>query len=513
MLAQAEKLLLSGDLNGSKTYAIRACEADHSLVDHAELILAVADTLVAGESRIRGTTSDLPDWYAVLRLVRLTHNPELVATQYSRLALLLNPSRNRYPYSEQAFRLISDAWYVLSDPSRKTLYDRELHLSQFGQLGQLGFQLFNQTPQSQSQSPQHHQQQSQSPQHPNQNQTVSFQNQQLPFQLHQPHFAQAVQTQSQPQQQRSQFDQQLLQEQQQASWRQQVGQEHSSGSSGDWKRPVEEVRLINLNNATERVQSSRRFAEPERPPSRSFEGSSHRTPSTELTWASKPTPVSEPVRHSEPVPWQYSEPARQYQLSTSTIPSPPAPAPVSQPTHVFNQTPPPEQTPKSGAARTDSEPEVSSFWTTCPYCYVLYEYPVIYEESVLKCQTKSCRRAYQAVKVPSPPPVAEEDSYYCCWGFYPIGFSEVVTKIPVTGLHTKIPVSDLPKSAPKKPSPKVYYYDDEEEDDDSYIGSDPSEDDDDDDWLMNGTKRRKNVKQSKAKATTKPKRQKVIEVD
>jgi len=197
----------------------------------------------------------------------------------------------------------------------------------------------------------------------------------------------------------------------------------------------------------------------------------------------------------------------------STIPSPPAPAPVAPPTHLFNQTPPPEQSPKSGAARTDSEPEVSSFWTTCPYCYVLYEYPIIYEESVLKCQTKSCRRAYQAVKVPSPPPVAEEDSYYCCWGFYPIGFSEVVTKIPVTGLHTKIPVSDLPKSAPKKPSPKVYYYDDEEEDDDSYIGSDPSEDDDDDDWLMNGTKRRKNVKQSKAKATTKPKRQKVIEVD
>ncbi|CAE5962358.1 unnamed protein product [Arabidopsis arenosa] len=603
MLAQAEKLLLSGDLNGSKTYAIRACEADHSLVDHAELILAVADTLIAGESRIRGTTSDLPDWYAVLRLVRLTHNPELVATQYSRLAVLLNPSRNRFPYSEQAFRLISDAWYVLSDPSRKTLYDRELHLSQFGQLGQLGFQLFNQTPQSQSQSPQHHQQQSQSPQHPNQNQTMSFQNQQLPFQLHQPHFAQAVQTQSQSQQQqqqRSQFDQQLLQEQQQASWRQQFGQEQSSGSSSDWKRPVEEERLINLNNATERVQSSRRFSEPERPPSRSFEGSSHRTPSTDLTWASKPTPVSESVRQSEPVPWQYSEPARQYQSSSrsseaaqlsllpsvsvsphasqptrsnqshavskpqpppntskpmpvsqppttskplpvsqpplvfqstrpsqppaassspsqlppvfnsaqsfqpptvsttpspvpaaSTIPSPAAPAPVSQPTRVFNQTPTAEQTPKSGDARSDSEPEVPSFWTTCPYCYVLYEYPVIYEERVLKCQTKSCRRAYQAVKVPSPP-VTEEDSYYCCWGFYPIGFSEV----------TKIPVSGLPKSAPKKPSPKVYYYDDEEEDDDSYIDSDPSEDDDDDDWLMNGTKRRKNVKQSKAKAST-----------
>ncbi|ESQ29001.1 hypothetical protein EUTSA_v10023288mg [Eutrema salsugineum] len=782
-LATAEKLLLTGDLNGSKTYAIRACEADHSLVDHAELILAVADTLIAGESRIRGSTADLPDWYAVLRLVRLTHNPELVATQYSRLAVLLNPSRNRFPYSDQAFRLISDAWYVLSDPSRKALYDRELHLSQFGQLGQLGFQLFNQPP-PQSPSPQHQQE---SPQH-------HQQSQQLPFQLHQqtqqhPHFAQ-------PPQQKSQFDQQLMQsqEQQQVSWRQQFGQEQQSGSSTsgrDWKLPVEEERLINLNNATERVQPSRRFHEPDRSSSgrSSFEASSHRTPSTDLTWPSKPTQTSEHV------PWQSSEPARQFQQSRSmeaaqlsllpsvsdqpslsqqsrstqshavskpqplskpfsvsqptptakpfpvsqpppasskplpvfqppknskpfpvsqpsstskpflvsqtppaskplpvsqppitskplpvsqppitskpfpvshqpitskplpvsqpppasnpfpvsqpsiaskplpvsqppitskplpvsqppptskplsvsqppttskplpisqpppttsnpfpvsqppqqafqsTAPSQPPeassshssmppvfsstqpfqpppvstttssqvpvvstnpspPPPVSQPSWVPDQTPATEQSPENGTARSDSDPKVPSFWTTCPYCFVLYEYPNHYEESVLQCQTKSCRRAFQVVKVPSPPQIAEEDSYYCCWGFYPIGFAEI-TKSPVNDLPksaprafpevTKIPFTYIPNSAPRKPSPKVHFYDDEEDDDDddddnSYIDSDSSEDEDDgdDDWLMNGTKKRKNVKQSKQKAPTKPKLgrpRKVIEVD
>ncbi|KAF8081010.1 hypothetical protein N665_0910s0011 [Sinapis alba] len=704
-LVTAQKLLLSGDLNGSKTYAIRACEADHSLVDPAELILAVADTLIAGETRIR---ADLPDWYAVLRLVRLTHNPELVATQYSRLAVLLNPSRNRFPYSDQAFRLISDAWYVLSDPSRKALYDREVHLSQFGQLGQLGFQLLNQPPQSpQEESPQH--------------QTVSYHNpQQLPFQLHQhSHF-------SQPQEQRSQFNQQQVMQQQ-------FGQEQSemmrsggsSSSSGrDWRLPLEEERSINLNAATERVQPSRRFHDQER----SYEEASSRRapPSTDLTWSSKPTPTSEPIAlqsssqfhpprsnqaaqlsllslvsdqpnqtHSiskpqpvsklfpmsqpssnplagtglreAPRPFavskqpatskpfsgsQSSQKSKPFAVSQRSLNSNPFPVseppqrtsnpfPVSQPpqtssnpfrvsqpqptsrpipvsqlhppsassnaflvsqqpttskpmpvTHrphhafqsashlqppeasggpsslppIFNSsqsfqpqrvstTPPPvpvasttpspipvastnpsppqatgvpnqtqhtEQTPNS-----DSNPKVPSFWTTCPYCFVLYEYPNLYEESVLKCQTKSCRRAFQAVKVPSPPPVTEKDSYYCCWGFYPIGFAETA-KLPVPRgftVHdlyrsgfTGFPVYDIPRTAPKKASRKVYY--NEDEDDGEYIDSDPSEeeedDDDDDDWRMYGTKRRKKVKQSKQKALTKPKLgrpRKVIVVD
>ncbi|CAH8321573.1 unnamed protein product [Eruca vesicaria subsp. sativa] len=758
-LITAQKLLLSGDLNGSKTYAIRACEADHSLVDPAELILAVADTLIAGESRIR---ADLPDWYAVLRLVRLTHNPELVATQYSRLAVLLNPSRNRFPYSDQAFRLVSDAWYVLSDPSRKALYDREVHLSQFGQLGQLGFQLLNQPPPPES-SPQQ-QQQEESPQH----QTVSYQNQ-LPFQLHQ-HFGQ-------PQEQRAQFssnNQQVMQQQFGQEQGEMIRSGGSSSSSGrDWRLPVEEERSINLNNATERVQPSRRFHDQERSSSgRSYEeASSQRAPnppSTDLTWASKPTPTSEPIalQHasqfqaprsnqaaqlsllslvsdqpsvsqqnraaqtqtqthsvSKPQPVsklfpmsqpssnplagtglreaprpfavskqptaskpfsgsqssQKSKPFATSQPPTTSKPSgvsqrslnsnpfpvsePPRtsnPFPVSQPTpntkaslvsqppqtssnpfrvsqqppssrpvpvsqpqqppsssnpflvsqpttaskplpgsqqptvskpmqvtqpsqqafqstshsqppeasggpspqpHIFNSaqsfqpqpvsiTPPPvpavsttpsqvpvgstnpsppqptgvtnqtqhnEQTPSS-----DSNQKVASFWTTCPYCFVLFEYPNMYEESVLKCQTKSCRRAFQAVKVPSPPPVAEEDSYYCCWGFYPIGFAETAKApvhdlprgFPVHDLHNRsgfpVPVYNIPRTVPKKAARKVYYNEDEE--DDEYIDSDPSEDDDDDDdWHVSGIKKRKNVKQSKQKASTRPR--KVIVVD
>jgi hypothetical protein len=67
------------------------------------------------------------------------------------------------------------------------------------------------------------------------------------------------------------------------------------------------------------------------------------------------------------------------------------------------------------AARTPN------FWTACPYCYHLYEFPRVYEGCCLRCQ--NCQRAYHAAVVPSlPPMVPGKDEYYCCWGFFPMGF-------------------------------------------------------------------------------------------
>lgn len=119
----AEKLLTARDLVGSKTFAIRARESDPKL-EPAEQILAVADTLIAGETRI----NNQHDWYSILQLVRQTPDVEIIATQYRRLALLLHPQRNKLPFADQAIRLVQDAWSVLSNPSKKALYDNELSL-------------------------------------------------------------------------------------------------------------------------------------------------------------------------------------------------------------------------------------------------------------------------------------------------------------------------------------------------------------------------------------------------
>ena len=120
----AEKLLAGRDLVGSKTFAIRARDAE-PLLEAAEQILAVADTLIAGEKRIDGGDRD---WYAVLQLPHLADDPDLVAAHYRRLAVLLNPHRNRLSFADHAMKLVSDAWSVLSNPSKKSLYDNELVL-------------------------------------------------------------------------------------------------------------------------------------------------------------------------------------------------------------------------------------------------------------------------------------------------------------------------------------------------------------------------------------------------
>lgn len=124
-LVTSKELLASSDFKGAKSLAIRACEDDPSRTHAADYIIAICDTLLAGESTVED--SKLPDWYAVLRLDnRLTQSLERVAVQYRRLALLLNPTVNRLPFADRALELVSDAWRVLSDPPRKSSYDREL---------------------------------------------------------------------------------------------------------------------------------------------------------------------------------------------------------------------------------------------------------------------------------------------------------------------------------------------------------------------------------------------------
>lgn len=72
-LVTSEKLLASSDLQGARRFAIRACETDPTRAEAADYILAICDILLAGETRLGD--SNLPDWYAVLRLGRLAQNP------------------------------------------------------------------------------------------------------------------------------------------------------------------------------------------------------------------------------------------------------------------------------------------------------------------------------------------------------------------------------------------------------------------------------------------------------
>ncbi|CAL5358274.1 hypothetical protein CsSME_00048117 [Camellia sinensis var. sinensis] len=257
-LGIAEKLLAGGDLVGSKTFAIRARDSDPSSLDAADQILAVVDTLIAGEKRI----NNQHDWYAILELARYTRDPDIIAAQYRRLAILLNPHRNRLAFADQAFKLVSDAWSVLSNPPKKTLYDNELVLY-------------------------------------------------------------------------SKLDSAIGREQQ---------QHHDEQSDHHFEQP------------TPQAQQQQQHA------------ASRKSPRTRNS--NKDKNVAE----------------------------------------------------ESEIDDDNNDEECSTFWTACPYCYNMYEFPGVYEECSLRCM--NCHRAFHGTKIFAPPPIIEgKEAYFCCWGFYPLGIS------------------------------------------------------------------------------------------
>ncbi|EXB57292.1 Chaperone protein DnaJ [Morus notabilis] len=340
-LGTAEKLLAARDLLGAKSFAIRVREAYPRLLDSsaADDVVAVADTLLAGELRI----NNQPDWYAILQLPRYTNNLELVATQYRRLALLLNPHRNRLPHSDDAFRLITEAWSVLSNPSKKVFYDNELNMFARFEFGAGSTQLHER---QFLQRNQHYIQQNQNlNQNLNQNQihfpptpTPPPQQQQQQQQHQQQQFPQPPQFQPLPQQQ------------------QQTGRNSPRSKEINEERP-------NLNNVAESTRSARPIE-------------------------------STPPRQTPEKTTPQTRPAESILISRAADTS----------------------TRTSGQVEHDGE----SFWTACPYCYILYEYPKVYEDCVLRCQ--KCKRAFHAAVIPSPPLSGKEETYYfCCWGFFPLG--------------------------------------------------------------------------------------------
>jgi curved DNA-binding protein CbpA len=83
-------------------------------------MISTLDVHLASESKIDGES----DWYRILSLTTWADEEE-VKKQYRKLALQLHPDKNKSVGAEAAFKLISEAWSVLSDKSRKMLYDQK----------------------------------------------------------------------------------------------------------------------------------------------------------------------------------------------------------------------------------------------------------------------------------------------------------------------------------------------------------------------------------------------------
>ncbi|KAB5548328.1 hypothetical protein DKX38_011734 [Salix brachista] len=421
-------------------FAIRSRESDPRLYRIADQIIAVADTLLAGDLCVEN--NNYYDYYAILQLGRFTPDLELIANQYRKLALLLNPTSNRLLFADQAFRLVSEAWLILSNPAKKAMYDHELQLSQLGLLVTQHLP----TPPFQQQPPS-----APEPIRP----VPLFTTPRMPDSMPESSFL----FPAQPKPVESPRPQTQQRNHPEPAWRQ--PQQMPTKQSTPQKKPTEPPKQPTLlKTAPETPKQPTLLKTAPEPPKQSTPSKTPKDP----TW---PEVVIGLAR---------STPKRSATDSTRRVTKPIA------------------------RKASESEPEVPSFWTACPYCYIMYEYPKAYEECILRCQ--SCRRAFHAVMVPAPP-LTGKDTCFCCWGFFPLGFSGNNEKgangfgsnwSPFSAIFgTPFQAGDAVDSGGKmysKPKQKVIYKDD------VYIDiSDPSEDESDsgDAWDRNMGKKAKKM--------------------
>lgn len=396
-LGIAEKLLMGHDLVGSKTFAIRARDSDPRL-EAADQILAIADTLLAAEKQVVGNNgAQQPDFYAILQLVRFVQDTDHIASQYRRLAVMLNPHQNRFPYSDHAFQLVNDAWAVLSNPMRKAMYDAELDFPPQQEMNTIGFDLEQQ-----------HQQQQQE-QH-------NF------FTID--HFG--------PDHEQELPDPDTFQTREERSH-----QQHNFLS----QNPVRSVpeQFFQHHEQEQLFQPKVQFTsaphQQTQPPPQPSPPQPHMQPPTPpppaappqppLSWPQAP-PLSQPqqLQRTQQQQQEQQQPRQEIQqeeqqpesLEQNSVQ---LPTQVNRNNGVMEEEVETETETETEAENTDKSP---TFWTACPFCFYMYEYPKVYADCTLRCD--HCKRAFQAVSISSPPSMAEgQEPYFYCWGYFPLGIS------------------------------------------------------------------------------------------
>ncbi|KAI3471205.1 hypothetical protein Pfo_027868 [Paulownia fortunei] len=114
----AEGKLEQKDFVGAKKFALKA-QTLYPGLDGISQMLTTLDVYVSAENKVSGEV----DWYGVLGL-NPSADDETIKKQYRKLALMLHPDKNNSIGADGAFKLISEAWSLLSDKAKRLAYNQ-----------------------------------------------------------------------------------------------------------------------------------------------------------------------------------------------------------------------------------------------------------------------------------------------------------------------------------------------------------------------------------------------------
>ncbi|CAH1430218.1 unnamed protein product [Lactuca virosa] len=123
----AEKKLSDKDFPGAKKFILKAQNLYPSL-DGISQMLTTLDVYIASENKISGEV----DWYGILG-ANPNDDEETIRKHYRKLALLLHPDKNKSVGADGAFKLLSEAWSLLSDKAKRSSYNQRRSMRAFQQ--------------------------------------------------------------------------------------------------------------------------------------------------------------------------------------------------------------------------------------------------------------------------------------------------------------------------------------------------------------------------------------------
>ncbi|KAJ4810261.1 hypothetical protein LUZ62_022827 [Rhynchospora pubera] len=115
----AKKKFEQRDFNGAKRFALKA-QTLFPPLDGISLFITTIDVHLMAESMV----GDEKDWYAIMSLSPSSDDSTL-KKQYRNLALQLHPDKNKFPGAECAFKLVTNAFNVLKDKSKRQMFDKK----------------------------------------------------------------------------------------------------------------------------------------------------------------------------------------------------------------------------------------------------------------------------------------------------------------------------------------------------------------------------------------------------
>ncbi|EXB72448.1 Curved DNA-binding protein [Morus notabilis] len=123
----AEKKFTEGNYAGAKKFALKAQNL-YSELEGLPQMLTTLDVYISAENKFSGEA----DWYGILG-VNPVDDDDTIRKQYRKLALMLHPDKNKSNVAEGAFKLVSEAWSLLSDKGKRLAYNQRRNLRGFQQ--------------------------------------------------------------------------------------------------------------------------------------------------------------------------------------------------------------------------------------------------------------------------------------------------------------------------------------------------------------------------------------------